>query len=589
MKYTLHENLSEKNAVISNLHGFINRNLDTGFKTKWSGYWSPPYKFLDYYAIKINGIWLNESTLKGVEYGETVTYYHETDTLEIKEEVKTPEGFPGFKIDIQLKNTTGDKKAVQTVIESGIDIRKRTEDLGSKNYDFNIEEGLLTVSNSSGQLYIQSNDDPEFQGKKYTRTHFPDGEKQTCFLPGEIAFRKEVGSGETQDISLEFRTSEKDVEKLEKIDQRLEKKFSRTFNSSIESMTNLAYSKESTGIIAGHPWFQNYWARDSFWTALGLIDAGYFELAEDVLETFAENDLAGKVKTDGSAEHVKRADTEPLFIIASDKLQRHYRLSKKLEQAQEKAINQLELEENIVKHQKDGTWMDTLERGPAVDIQSLWLEAAKIMDDERIEKLEKGLKEFQDGETLKDELGDGADAVNTVIPLMFKQVGTDTAESQLQKINGEFSSRYGARTRSATDLGYDSEGYHTGSCWGLTTCWAAMANLSYGNHSHGISFLEKLEQFLDKDQPGALPEVVNAETGELLGCSEQAWSAGLFVHTVDSYLLGIKVEENYVKIDPAPKLNMVRKGKKIRGETLDLKVEDGEATVLNNPDLELRL
>jgi len=104
----------------------------------------------------------------------------------------------------------------------------------------------------------------------------------------------------------------------------------------------------------------------------------------------------------------------------------------------------------------------------------------------------------------------------------------------------------------------------------------------------GKELSQKMELFLDRDQPGALPEVADSESGELLGCPEQAWSAGLFIHTVDTYLLGIKVEQDHIEIDPCEGLDAKRFGKRIRGETLDLEIKDGTVNILNNPDLDIR-
>lgn len=589
MKYTLQENLSDRKGVISNSYGFMDRNLDTGFKTKWSGYWSPSNKFLDYYGIKINGVWLDNDTLDATEYGDFFSFHHVTDTLNIEEKVTTPDGFPGFKISLKISNKTGEKKAVQTLLEPGIDIRSKDKDVELQNYSIDVGKNGLSISKNDRRFEISAENDFELKNDAYTRTHFPGGEKQVCFIPGNIVFRTEISPDSSKTIELEFRTLDKEPEPIESMDQKLEGRFGRTFNASVDSLENLVYSKDETGVIAGHPWFQNYWARDSFWTVLGLIDAGYFELSESILEAFVDNGLPGKINPEGDTESGFRSDTAPLYVIASEKLRKHYRLTEKLENGREKSMEKLELDGNIVNHDPSGTWMDTVERGPAIDIQSLWLEAARIMDDKRVGKLEKGLEEFKDKEVLKDELGDCSEAVNPVIPLMFEQVDKETAEKQLEKINGEFSCRYGARTRSAMDPGYRSDGYHTGSTWGLTTCWAAAANISYGNHRHGVGFLEKLEQFLDRDQPGALPEVMNSENGDLLGCPEQAWSAGMFTHILDSYILGIDVGEDEVSIDPVPGLNIVRKGKRVGEEKIDLRVEDGTVEVLNDPDLELRL
>ena len=586
MKYTLHENLHEYKGISSNLHGFLNRYLDTGFKSKWSGYWSPPYKFLDYYAVKINGLWLDPNSLEATEYGENFIFHHETDSLEITERVETPDSLPGFTLHLEIKNRTDEKKAVHTVLEPGIDIRKVDQDIGPE--DYHLEEGKdrLTVSNNHGKLMVTSSDFEREEGS-YIKEHHP-GETQRCFIPGHLVFRKEIKAGETKNLKIEFTTSNASFRSIETVKQDLKHSLGRTFKSSIDSMENLIYDKNGLGIIAGHPWFQSYWARDTFWTILGLVDAGYFEVSHEILHNFAEKAVPGKINLDGEDEDLKRSDTLPLFIIAADKLRRHYKISSQIEDAMENAMTELELDGSIVKHSEDGTWMDTIRRDKAVDIQSLWLEAALIMNDNRKEKLEEGLKQFEAKDHIKDELKGGSETINTAVPLMFNQISSEMAEKQLEKINGEFSSRFGARTRSAVDPGYESNGYHTGSTWGLTTGWAAAANLKHGNARQGKNFLQKMELSLDKNQPGALPEVVDSESGDLLGCPEQAWSAGLFVHAVDTYLLGIKVKKDYVEIDPCEGVNAERLGKRIRGEKLDIEIEDGDVKILNDPDLDIR-
>jgi len=170
---------------------------------------------------------------------------------------------------------------------------------------------------------------------------------------------------------------------------------------------------------------------------------------------------------------------------------------------------------------------------------------------------------------------------------MFDQVSDERVERYLEKINGEFSSRFGARTRSMSDPGYNSSGYHTGSVWGLTTCWAAAANLKHGQKEQGINFLKKISQFTDKNQLGALPEVVDAENGENIGCSEQAWSAGLFIHIIDSYLLGIEFKDEKLIIDPSENVSMRRTGKRVGGKRVDIKVNNGKAEVVNNPNIKI--
>ncbi|MFB6291881.1 MAG: amylo-alpha-1,6-glucosidase [Candidatus Nanohaloarchaea archaeon] len=591
MEYTLYENLSERKGVVSNLHGFLNRFADTGFKTKWSGYWVPPYKFLDYYGIKVNGIWLGPDSLDCTEYGEKFVFHHETDSLKITEVVEAPDSIPGFRVKLDITNKTGEKKAVQTVLEPGVDIRHKSEDIGPENYDIDEGTNRLTVGRDGRKLMISSPGNFDLKGEGYTKNHKP-GERQRCHVPGQLVFRHEIEPGLTETVEAEFTTSGGSFQAIESRQQDFQhRNLGHVFNSSINSMENLVYDRNGLGMIAGHPWFQEYWARDTFWSLLGLIDAGYFEVAEEILENFTEKDRIDSLITlddgDGMTDY-PRFDGSPLFVKAVDKLDRHYAVNQELRQKAEEVMDKLELEDGVVQHHPKATWMDTLERGPAVDIQALWLAAAETLDRDAGE-LESGLEKFKEDSYMKDHLGeDAAKTINPAVPLMFGQVEEKAGKRYLEKINAEFSSRYGARTRSMADPGYDSSGYHTGSVWGLTTAWAAAANFEYGNYQQGVNFLEKLGQFLDRDQLGALPELVDAETGDLLGCSEQAWSAGLFVHVIDSYLLGIDVRDDHVRVEPAGDISGIRTGKRIGDEEVDLRFEDGEVEVLGETGLDIR-
>lgn len=589
MRYTVHENLESCSGTVSNTTGFLHRYLDTGFKTKWTGYWSPPYKYLDYFSFKINGMWIGENTVEATEYGENMTIYHSTDSLNLVEKISCPEEMPGMRIELEVENNTQAPKAVQIKMEPGVDIRPKDQDLGPEEYDLEELSGRLLIRKKNRKISIRPEDNFDFNKLEDLKEHYP-GERQRCYVPGHIIFRKNLEPGQKESIQIDFNVSKASFDSVESQDNSLELEgFSRVFDNSINNLENLIYTNNGKGIIAGHPWFQSYWARDSFWSVLGLIDAGYFETSLEILENFAEKNLDSRIMLDKGSDGKKRSDTGPLFIIAADKLRRHYRISENIEDTMEDAMESIELDsDNIVKHDPEGTWMDTLKRPKAVDIQSLWLEAARIMEDPVHEDLEEGLEQFMSDDYMKDTLTDSSPVtVNPAIPLMFGQLDEQKAQKYLGKLNGELSSRYGARTRSFTDPGYKSSGYHTGSVWGLTTGWAAAANLEYSNDIKGVNFLEKYKQFQDRNQLGALPELVDAENGENLGCLEQAWSAGMMVHCIDSYLLGIRVEEEKVSIDPPKNFSGKRLEKQVGDEKIDLEFQNGEVEILNNPDIEI--
>jgi len=565
-------------GTVSNLNAFIHRDLDAGFSSKWSGIWRPEYKLLDYYAFRLNGIWLNSENLEAVDYGEEITYYFETGSLHVQENISAPEGLPGIESGLKIENKSEKRKAIQIALEAGVDIRDRGTDVPDQDYIVERDKSRVKVSGNKS-LEITSDQDLINTGEAYKKEHFP-GERQECIIPGEITARIELEPSETRKIKFRFTSGKASSYRTDHQNNYLEGELKRGFEASVQSMENMIYDREGLGVIAGHPWFQNFWARDSFWTLLGMIDAGYFREAEKILENFAERGIPGKIGLEGD-EKGYRIDTYPLYIIAADKLRRHYKITPEIEKGMKQAFEKLELENNVVRHDPEGTWMDTLERPDAVDVQSLWLEAGKIMG-KREKELKEGLKKFVKEDQILDHLGeDPAQTINPSVPLMFGHT-----DSGLSKINAEFSSRFGARTRSVTDPGYDSSGYHTGSTWGLTTCWAAAANFQHGNTVEGLNFLENFSKFLDRGQPGALPEVLDSENGENLGCFEQAWSAGMFVHVIDSYLLGIDVTEDTIKIDPCEDYSGKRMNKRIGDSFIDIKVENGEAKILNSPDLE---
>jgi len=591
MAYHLRDKFSGKKGTISNLNGFIYRDLDTGFSSKWSGYWKPPYKYIDYIAAKVNGVWLDGNTLAGVDYrNKELVYYHELESLTVKEIIKTPEELPGFKMELDIENKTEDAKAVLTKIEPGIDIRRRNQDIGSQDYSIETSENHILISNSTSKAVINSEDRFNLKGDSYIKKHYP-GEKQKAFIPGQLSFREEIDGLKSESFQISLKTGEASFNDIESPEARIsDHEIARLFNSSVSSMRKLVYYEEGLGIIAGHPWFQNFWGRDMFWTLLGFIDAGYFETSHEILENYAEQEgFPTRIKEDASSDR-QGADEPALFVIAADKLRDYWDISEKIEDKMTKAVETIELDsQGVVEHGKDGTWMDTLEREKAVEIQSLNLEAARIIGSDKAEELERGLKEFEGEEYIKDTLEGEEKTINPAIPLMFGHFDGKTSENALEVINAEFSSLYGARTRSMTNPGYHSDGYHTGSVWGLTTGWAAAANLANGKPGQGVNFLKKMTKYLDRNQLGGLPEVVDAESGAILGCGEQAWSAGITVHAIDSYLLGMDVENQILRIDTPGEVSCVRERKRVGNEYITVKFDEGEIEILENTGAEVEI
>ena len=58
------DDVSKKEYVESGRRAFLHRHGDTGFKSKWSGIWFPPYKCYEYFAYKVDGTWLDGAQLE---------------------------------------------------------------------------------------------------------------------------------------------------------------------------------------------------------------------------------------------------------------------------------------------------------------------------------------------------------------------------------------------------------------------------------------------------------------------------------------------------------------------------------------------
>ncbi|MFB6147728.1 MAG: hypothetical protein ABEJ66_02480, partial [Candidatus Nanohaloarchaea archaeon] len=173
MRYSLRENLSDTSGTVSNLHGFLHLFNDHGFRNKWTGYWAPPYKFLDYFSFRVNGKWLSHDTINATEYGDDYVFHHSTGSLELDEHVEAPDSLPGLRITLDIRNRTDEPKAVRATMELGVDIRHKSDDLGPGVYDQEVKNRRLTVSHGGKKLMVSTEQDFRLEGDPYVKEHYP--------------------------------------------------------------------------------------------------------------------------------------------------------------------------------------------------------------------------------------------------------------------------------------------------------------------------------------------------------------------------------------------------------------------------------
>lgn len=635
------EELAGKRAILTSHEAFMLRFADSGFKTKWSGFWMPPLKFMDYYAYKINGEWLSPAKVNNFSLKPDLgTWVYRLANIEVKEYVFVFNS--GLCSVLDLKNRSDNKKAVSICLETALDFRPRAKDITDSDYQtsFNEVRAAVKVVDRNSQLSAMfgraktGEGEVEWRPEGKYKEHHP-GERQICYLPGTYSVKIELGAGKRTRIPYTFSFSRTGdarnnydsllnywptrLSSRQSSRKRRSNKIetpSETLNKAFDwcqtSLDNLiVYPSGNERLLAGLPWFQAEWGRDALWSLLGLTDSGRFKLVERCLRRLADQRqgrIPNKVSLNGETNY-EGADTDPLFLIALDYYQRVSGKQDFLrEEGQVKAaFATLERERGLVQHEPNETWMDTLARGnSAIEIQSLWLEAADRYDKDFKDELASGLEEYWRAKDnyfcdhFTDSSPNTTKTINAAVPLLWGQVDADKANKALQVIGGQFTSNFGVRTLSYLEDDYKPQSYHQGSSWPLVTLWSAGANFRYGRIKEGLSLLNKVAQNVDKDQLGALPECIDPETGDLLGCSSQAWSEALLLHVVDRYLFGIEPNLAADELILHPQLpqdwqQAARHQKKIGDTVCDLKLtREGTKTAIElkfdqQPEIKLKI
>lgn len=617
--------LESKQYNTSGLHSFINRYADTGFKTKWCGIWTPPIKIIEYYAYKINGTWLTGKNSSGCTIKPWGTkHHHTTDEFDITETVYAPDDYPAIISILSLKNKTCSKKTVTLELETAINIRTKQENIHERKYTtgFNELRNSIMIESSIGRAIIGIGKTEKHMKitNEFTETyknHNP-GSPQACFIPSTYSISLEIDIGEEVKLPFIYCGTTKDKDTLINTYDRCMHDWSTFLSSKIKTTTTryhhhdiktpqnrldktylwaqysllglLNKSDLGMGIFAGYPWFLEFWGRDVFWSLLGLIDMGEFKTAREIFVTMAnqqDKKMPCIIHLNRTKEYHGR-DVDPLFLIALDDYEKKsgdQTLRKELNDNIKKILKNLELIDYIVSHKPDETWMDSIERnGHATDIQALWIEALKPIEPKLSMKMNKRLnqnfwnthKKFYYDTYSK--LSDPKVTANALIPLFFGLTDNTKAESVLKTTKKELISLYGIRTQSKQSNDYNPSGYHTGSSWGLTTGWGAVAFLRYGWITEGLKCLDDFAYDCNKFQPGALSEVLDSETGNILGTPDQAWSSSLYIYAIDDFLFGIRPNMQKKTIVIEPRIfdhwgHMYRNGKNIGTYTFDLKIE----------------
>jgi predicted glycogen debranching enzyme len=367
----------------------------------------------------------------------------------------------------------------------------------------------------------------------------------------------------------------------------------------------IAKREDGYTVMAGHPWFTD-WGRDTMIALPGLtLPTGRTEIARGILHEFAQHVDQGMLPNrfpDGNeAPEFNTLDATLWFFEAvrayfeytgDEKFVREelYPVMKEIFHwhAQGTRSNIRMLENGLLNAGEQGvqlTWMDarigdwvvTPRSGKPVEIQALWFNALKVMEDlaTRFDDNE-AVKRFRNSSALvqwtfnrmfwNEEAGCLYDLVNggnpdgsirpnqiLAVSLPYSMLPLERAEKVLQVVERELLTPYGLRTLNEGDPNYKGryEGnpyhrdsaYHQGTVWPwligpFISAYLKVHGSTEETRQHARGLLKPLEEHFNEGCLGQISEIYDGSIPQFeRGCFAQAWSVGQIMQVMCQEIL----------------------------------------------------
>lgn len=372
----------------------------------------------------------------------------------------------------------------------------------------------------------------------------------------------------------------------------------------------IAKREDGYTIMAGYPWFTD-WGRDTMISLPGLtLPIGRAEIAKGILHEFARHVDHGMLPNrfpDGNeAPEFNTVDAtlwffeavrsyldytgdekfvrEELYGVLKDIIDWHVRgtrynirmLENGLLNAGEQGVQLTWMDARI------GDWVVTPRSGKPVEIQALWFNALKVMEDLAAR--------FGDGEPLKrfrttsalvqwtfnrlfwnEERGCLYDVVNGgnpdgsirpnqifAISLHYSMLPRDRGAKVLEVVERELLTPYGLRTLNKQDPNYkgryEGDPYHRDSAYHQGTAWPWLMGpflsgylkvhgSTEATRKHARELLRPLEQHFSEGCLGQISEIYDGSVPQFeRGCFAQAWSVGQILQVLSEEICRKEVD-----------------------------------------------
>ncbi len=357
-------------------------------------------------------------------------------------------------------------------------------------------------------------------------------------------------------------------------------------------------------VIAGYPWFLD-WGRDALISFEGLLlVTKRFEIAKEVLMTFVKNIKYGLVPNGYSG-----FDNRPLYnsvdssLLLFEQVKKYIKYTGEYEFVKENLYkiliqivdcyqNGIDVDNNNIYVDKDyllvsgtettqNTWMDakygdyavTPRNGKAVEINAMWYNALKILEElSKIFGYEKEAKKYakiakltktsfnekfynKSKKCLYDVLGDGKIRPNQLYALSLSypiiDANSDIAKDIINTVNKKLLNKYGLKTLAKGEEGYrevyEGNAYQRDTSYHQGITWVWLLGLYYDalknmvnietNKEEKKRLQENLDKFIENTYKifkkdlynqgmiGSISELYDSKTPQLpKGAPAQAWS-----------------------------------------------------------------
>ncbi len=531
---------------------------------------------------------------------DSVSFSYNTWSADVVKTVSAIDGRNGVAVSYEVRNKLFEKLEFRVnLIANSRNIYDTTKQ-GTKNFEAKLfAKNVLGLKSDKGYLTVYSDKAECIESPSEARWlknlfYSADADrKDTCiedaYFPAYFSVSIEPGMKEKFGIAaLGYANEDLTAQAFKELQDASEttgRILSSGMASSVLSLLSNAESfivkrDEKKTVIAGYHWFGE-WGRDAMISLPGLtLIRGQPDDARLILEHFL--DYAGIKGIPNSF-----IDGKPIYSDVDSSLwlidRVHEYMKYSGEQKAREFLNDYwpkmkaiiagysVMEKGGLLAHESGTWMDTLKRSNAVEIQALWYNALRIMEriaeiaeDKKfyvrpqIEAFEKNyIKSYWNGKYLDDCFGDATLRPNQIIAasLDYNMLDEEKTKNILAIIEKELLTPYGLRTLSPQDARYKGkyagdftereQAYHNGTVWPwLLGPYIRTYMRVYDDKEKMQKLLEPLfEKHIKEAGIGTISEIFDANPPHKpRGCISQAWSVAEPLRAYYEDVMGRKPE-----------------------------------------------